>query len=118
MPSFSACELDELRARMSAFCAERAWEPFHTPRNLLLALVGEVGELAELFQWRGDAGAAPAGWPADQRAHLGQELSDVLLYLVRLADVCGVDLPAAARDKMALNALKYPAAAALWRLAR
>lgn len=105
---FTECDVDELRAAMSAFCAERAWQKFHTPRNLLLALVGEVGELSEIFQWRGDAGADPSLWSAEDRVHLGQELSDVLLYLVRLSDVCGIDLPAAARSKMAANAAKYP----------
>ena len=106
---FSACEVDELRAAMAEFCAARDWQPFHKPRNLLLALVGEVGELSEIFQWRGDAGADPALWSDADRLHLGQELSDVLLYLVRLSDVCGVDLTAAARAKMAANAVKYPA---------
>ena len=108
---FSAASLESLRADMSAFAGEREWDGFHTPRNLLLALTGEVGELAELFQWRGDAGAAPGlpGWNARDAEHLGEELSDVLLYLVRLADRCGVDLAAAAARKMALNRIKYPA---------
>ena len=110
MPSFSSCEVDELRQRMATFCAEREWGRFHTPRNLLLALVGEVGELAELFQWRGEPGAdAAASWSAADRVALEHELADVQLYLVRLADVCAVDLPAACRAKMARNAVKYPA---------
>lgn len=110
MPTFSPCELDELRQRMSSFCAEREWGRFHTPRNLLLALVGEVGELAELFQWRGEPGAdAAARWSEADRVALEHELADVQLYLVRLSDVLGVDLPAACRAKMARNAVKYPA---------
>lgn len=81
---------------MATFAEEREWGVFHTPRNLVLALVGETGELAEAFQWRGDAGAGPglAGWSAADARHVGEELSDVLLYLVRLSDRCGVDLGA------------------------
>lgn len=109
-----AVTLEDLRARLAAFAAERDWDQFHQPRNLVLALVGEVGELAELFQWRGDHGAPPglAGWSDADHVHLGEELSDVLLYLLRLADRCGVDLPTAALRKLKKNAEKYPAAEA------
>ena len=68
-----------------------------------------VAELAELFQWRGEVAPFLPGWSDADRVHLGEELSDVLLYLVRLADLCGVDLPAAALRKMRRNAEKYPA---------
>jgi dCTP diphosphatase len=54
---FASVTLEELRQRLARFAAEREWEQYHTPRNLMLALTGEVGELAELFQWRGDAKA-------------------------------------------------------------
>lgn len=72
--------------------------------------MGEVGELAELFQWRPDADAAPGlpGWSDAERARLGEEVSDVLLYLLQLADACGVDLVAAVPRKIAMNARKYP----------
>jgi dCTP diphosphatase len=102
--------LERLRGAMAAFVAEREWERFHTPRNVLLALVGEVGEVAELFQWRGEVPRGlDASWSAADREHLGEELSDVLLYLVRLADLSGIDLPSAALRKMRKNAEKYPA---------
>ena len=103
--------LEEVRRRIAAFAAERDWQQYHTPRNLLLALVGEVGELSEIFQWRGDAaaGAGLPGFSPAERAHLGEELSDVLLYLVRLSDACGVDLSAAVLAKLEKNAAKYPA---------
>ena len=102
--------LERLRGAMAAFVAEREWERFHTPRNVLLALVGEVGEVAELFQWRGEVPRGlDASWSAADREHLGEELSDVLLYLVRLADLSGIDLPTAALRKMRRNAEKYPA---------
>lgn len=74
-------------------------------------MVGEVGELSELFQWRKDEGAAPGlpGWTAAEREHLGEELSDVLMYLVQLADVCDVDLAEVVPKKIAKNAVRYPA---------
>ncbi|KAA8527873.1 hypothetical protein F0562_035258 [Nyssa sinensis] len=100
--------LDDLKKKMADFAKERDWDQFHSPRNLLLALVGEVGELSEIFQWKGEVPRGLPDWKEEEKQHLGEELSDVLLYLVRLSDICGVDLGEAALRKMELNALKYP----------
>ncbi|CAL9118918.1 unnamed protein product [Musa textilis] len=100
--------LESLRRKMADFARERDWEQFHSPRNLLLALVGEVGELSEIFQWKGEVPRGLPDWEEEEKQHLGEELSDVLLYLVRLSDICGVDLGKAALRKLELNALKYP----------
>ncbi|KUF76405.1 XTP3-transactivated protein [Phytophthora nicotianae] len=100
--------LESLRKRIADFADERDWNEFHTPRNLLLALNGEVGELCEIFQWKGEV-KNTADWSARDKEHLGEEISDVLIYLVRLADKCDVNLPAAVNDKIAKNARKYPA---------
>lgn len=108
-PGWTPTSLDHFRARMHAFADERDWHQYHTPRNLVLALVGEVGELSELFQWRGEVAPGLPEFSSDERQHVGEELADVLLYLVRLADRCGVDLAAAAEAKMEKNAAKYPA---------
>lgn len=70
--------------------------------------VGEVGELSEIFQWKGEVPRGLPDWKDEEKQHLGEELSDVLLYLVRLSDICGVDLGEAALRKIELNALKYP----------
>ncbi|XP_028769709.1 dCTP pyrophosphatase 1-like [Neltuma alba] len=101
--------LDLLKHKMAEFAKERDWERFHSPRNLLLALVGEVGELSEIFQWKGEVPKGLPDWKEEEKVHLGEELSDVLLYLVRLSDICGVDLGQAALRKVELNAVKYPA---------
>ncbi|PKI43611.1 hypothetical protein CRG98_035987 [Punica granatum] len=93
---------------MADFAKERDWDQFHSPRNLLLALVGEVGELSEIFQWKGEVPKGLPDWEEEEKVHLGEELSDVLLYLVRLSDICGIDLGKAALRKVDLNALKYP----------
>ena len=104
-------DVEALRLRIADFARERDWDQFHTPRNVLLAMVGEVGELSELFQWRGDAGCGVdlPSWSDADKTHLGEEMADVLLYLVRLADRCGVDLPAVAKAKLEKNKAKYPA---------
>uniref|UniRef100_A0A8C9VZS7 dCTP pyrophosphatase 1 n=1 Tax=Scleropages formosus TaxID=113540 RepID=A0A8C9VZS7_SCLFO len=108
--SFSAePSMEEIRRLQGEFTAERDWNQFHQPRSLLLALVGEVGELAELFQWRADAAEGLPGWTEAERERLEHELSDVLIYLLELAEKCRVDLPRAALRKMALNRAKYPA---------
>lgn len=70
--------------------------------------VGEVGELSEIFQWKGEVPKGLPDWKEEEKEHLGEELSDVLLYLVRLSDICGVDLGKAALRKVGLNAIKYP----------
>ncbi|KAJ6338835.1 hypothetical protein OIU76_008321 [Salix suchowensis] len=100
--------LEDLKKKMADFAKERDWDQFHSPRNLLLALVGEVGELSEIFQWRGEVARGLPDWKDEEKEHLGEELSDVLLYLVRLSDVCGVDLGKAAMRKLEVNAIKYP----------
>jgi NTP pyrophosphatase (non-canonical NTP hydrolase) len=84
-------------------------EGFHTPRNLVLALTGEVGELAEIFQWMSDEQVERIAADSERYTHVQEELADVLLYLVRLASVLKVDLNHAVVDKLMKNALKYPA---------
>ncbi|KAI4356312.1 hypothetical protein L6164_000344 [Bauhinia variegata] len=109
IPDSGPVTLDQLKQKMAEFAKERDWERFHSPRNLLLALVGEVGELSEIFQWKGEVPKGLPDWKEEEKVHLGEELSDVLLYLVRLSDICGIDLGKAALRKVELNAIKYPA---------
>lgn len=99
----------ELTRLMREFTEERDWARFHDPKSLLLALVGEVGELAELFQWVPADEAAESVEEAGRRQRVGEELADVLLYLVRLADVLGIDLMEAARAKQTSARAKFPA---------
>jgi dCTP diphosphatase len=96
----------DLRDRQRRFAAERDWQQFHAPKNLAIALSVEAAELLEHFQWLSEE--ASRRLPAADLAKVREELADVLLYLVRLADELGVDLAAAARDKIELNARKYP----------
>jgi dCTP diphosphatase len=102
-------DLGELRRGMRKFTDERDWGSFHDPKSVLLALVGEVGELAELLQWLPADEVTERAREAALKARLGEEMSDVLLYLVLLADVLDIDLAEAARAKLADNGRRYPA---------
>lgn len=101
-------DIQNLSVALDKFATDRNWEQFHSPKNLLLALTGEVGELAEIFQWLGDSEAQSAGEATATAQAVKDELADVLFYLVRLASVLKVDLNAAALQKLRSNALKYP----------
>jgi dCTP diphosphatase len=101
-------ELEDLRDQMRQFAQDRDWGKFHDPKSVLLALVGEVGELAELFQWLPAADARTLAASDPLRTRAGEEMADVLLYLVLLADVLGIDLGAAARSKMADSERRFP----------
>ena len=96
-----------LRDRLRQFVAERDWDKFHSPKNLAMALSVEAAELQEHFQWLSEAESARL--PPEKHAQVQDELADVLVYLVRLADKLDVDLLAAAAAKIEKNALKYPA---------
>ena len=98
----------ELRDRLRKFAAERDWDQFHSPKNLASALSVEAAELLEHFQWLTEA-ESKALPPAKVEA-VRDEMADVLIYLVRLADKLEVDLLAAAAAKIEKNEAKYPAA--------
>jgi len=98
--------LKRLSAQLDAFAAERDWDQFHNPKNLAMALAGEVGELIEHFQWLTPDEAA--NLPPATRDAVGLEAADVLLFLLRLCDKLDIDLAAAAHAKLELNAKKYP----------
>jgi NTP pyrophosphatase (non-canonical NTP hydrolase) len=97
-----------LNAQLARFAAARDWDQFHNPKNLAMALAGEAGEVLEHFQWLTPEQAA--NLPSETRAEVALECADVLLFLLRLADKLDIDLAAAARKKMVLNAKKYPVA--------
>ena len=93
---------------MRQFSAARDWGRFHDPKSVILALVGEVGELAELFQWLPAAQARSLAGAEPIRTRAGEEMADVLLYLVLLADVLGIDLATAASSKLAGAERRFP----------
>jgi dCTP diphosphatase len=98
--------LIELRDALRRFAADREWDQFHSPKNLAMALTVEAAELLEHFQWVTDASSESL--PPEQQARIREELADVLLYVIRLADKLGIELATAAAEKLKLNAQEYP----------
>lgn len=103
-------DLDGLARRLDAFAEARDWAQFHTPKNLVMALAGEVGELVAEFQWlTPDEAADVMRSDAEAAARIRAELGDVMIYLVRLATVLGVNLSDAANEKIDTNEKRYAA---------
>lgn len=118
--SSDAYSLEGLQKEISSFAIERDWEQFHTIKNLVLALVGEVGELAEIIQWKTDSEIQSEIDKTPEEKLLDviletesltnrveEELADILIYLLRISTVTNIDLIAAVKAKMELNAKRY-----------
>lgn len=101
-------EIRSIQEAIRSFVNERDWERFHRPSALALSIAVEVGELLELFQWRTDVEVSEALQSDDFRNAMSDEIADVLIYLLRLADVVGIDPVQAFLCKMDKNARKYP----------
>ena len=99
-------DIEALRNALRAFAAARDWDQFHSPKNLAMALAGEAGELLENFQWLTEEQSRNPS--PEVLSAAGEEIADVLLYLIRLSDKLGIDPIAAANAKMLANAQKYP----------
>lgn len=108
-PTTQLLDVGAIQAAQRAFVAERAWQCFHTPKNLAMALAGEAGELLELFQWLTAAESQAIMDEPRAAEAVRDEVADVVLYALRLADVLDIDLDAAVRAKLAKNEAKYPA---------
>jgi NTP pyrophosphatase (non-canonical NTP hydrolase) len=98
----SADDIAELQQELRAFARERDWERYHSARNLAALIASEAGELLALFRWDQDS-------VREQPERVRHELADVLLGVLRFADIAGIDVVAAAHEKLALNRAKYPA---------
>ncbi len=98
--------LECLRRRLAEFANDRDWQQFHSPKNLSMALIAEAAELVEHFQWLSEAQSLSLD--DRKRSQVRLELADILIYLIRTADQLGIDLIAAANDKIAINDERYP----------
>jgi dCTP diphosphatase len=101
-------DLDKVRRTLRNFAAERDWEKFHSPKNLSIALAVEAAELLEIFQWLSDRQADEVVVDAKIMQRVREELADVFIYSIRLADRLNIDVGQAIADKIAKNAVKYP----------
>jgi dCTP diphosphatase len=99
--------LEDLRSAIDAFIRERDWEQFHSPKNLAMALSVEVSEIVEHFQWLTDEQSR--NLPPEKLAELREEIGDVVIYLIELANKLGIDPVEAAKAKLEINSQKYPA---------
>ncbi|KAL7066346.1 hypothetical protein ACR3K2_32120 [Cryptosporidium serpentis] len=122
---------EEVRRLHDKFVEERFWSQFHTPRNVLLALVGEVGEICELFQWKSNVEIGLKDWSEKEKLEVAEEIAgktnyidinkfyslitndyfeftDATIYLIRLAHLCSIDISKAIKSKMGKNCMKYP----------
>ncbi|MFD4841251.1 nucleotide pyrophosphohydrolase [Achromobacter sp. NPDC058515] len=100
-------DLEQIRLAVRQFTAEREWQQFHSPKNLAMALAGEAGELVALFQWLSEDDSRRLS--AERLADAADEIADVQMYLVALADQLGIDIAEAVSGKMVKNARTYPA---------
>lgn len=104
----SSTPIADLKAAVQRFADERDWRQFHSPKNLAMALAAEAAELMEHFLWVDGAQSAALLEEPARAAQIREELADIFIYTMQFANISGIDLAAAAREKMALNALKYP----------
>ncbi|WP_305842466.1 nucleotide pyrophosphohydrolase [Photobacterium leiognathi] len=95
-----------LKQQLRAFAEQRNWDQFHTPKNLSMALSGEVAEITEIFQWLTPEQSEQLS--VEKKQQLEEEIADVMMYLVRLADKCDIDISDACQRKLAKNNEKYP----------
>ena len=104
MPS----ELEDLLRKIQAFSDERDWSQFHTPKNLILAATGEIGELAELLQWKNDQEVTEYLLSIHGKERISEEIADIAIYLIRLCQITNIDFLDAIQNKIKINEIKYP----------
>lgn len=101
-------DIRDLQDRLAEFAGERDWDQFHSPKNLSMALAAEAAELLEIFQWLTEEQSKGVTGDPGTLKSIQEELADIFIYLVRLADKLGIDLDKAVHEKIRLNELKYP----------
>lgn len=101
-------DVSALAIELDRFAQARNWQRYHSPKNLAMAVAGEVGELIEIFQWLTEEQSQEVARNPATAEHVRDELADVFIYLVRLSQALGVDLDEAVRAKMVKNGVKYP----------
>lgn len=100
-------DIKRIQSMLEQFAVERDWNQFHSPKNLVMALAGEVGELVELFQWVSERDSC--NFAHENRARVEEEIADVAIYLLQLCDKIDVSLESVVERKIEINAQKYPA---------
>jgi dCTP diphosphatase len=100
--------LSQIQASIEKFAQDRDWDQFHTPKNLIMAATSEMGELAEVLQWKSEEEVIAYLSSEEGKTRLSEEISDVMIYLLRLSQKADIDIIDSLRKKLAQNELKYP----------
>ena len=100
-------DIDNLKALLAKFAEDRDWDQFHSPKNLSMALSVEAAELLEHFQWLSEAESKELA--SEKSKEVSEEIADIQIYLIRLADKLNIDIDDAVRTKLKINSAKYPA---------
>jgi NTP pyrophosphatase (non-canonical NTP hydrolase) len=103
-------DIEDLQKKIREFVEERDWEKYHTPKNLVMALSGEVGELTEIFQWLSPEESSQIMSDEKKAIQIRHELADIFVYLLRLSEKLNVSFPEAVKEKLEINQIKYPVA--------
>ena len=99
---------ENLKVVSREFTRERDWDKFHSPKNLIMAMFKEIGELSEIFQWKDEKLSFKDNLDSDEIENIKDELSDILIYLIRISDVLDIDLISSSFNKIEKNNIKYP----------
>jgi NTP pyrophosphatase (non-canonical NTP hydrolase) len=105
----AASTIGNLKNLVRQFVEERAWQPFHSPKNLAMGIAVEAAELMECFLWLDLPASYEVARDQAKRAAIADEMADVFCYLLNMSNVLGIDLSEALAQKMVKNAQKYPA---------
>lgn len=100
-------KFEELSSRIARFCSERDWEQYHNPKNLSMAVAIEAAELMEIFQWLTPDESSKDSLSAAQKGKVEDEVADIIIYAIRMAQVLDIDLPGSVARKIEKNELKY-----------
>ncbi len=100
--------LREIKQMVSRFVEERDWLQYHDPKNLVMALMSEVGELADQFRWVNNSESHTLATSPDHADEVADELADIMMFAIEFASVCNIDISTAIASKLEKNAMRYP----------
>ena len=101
-------KFEKLKVIVREFTKQRDWEKFHSPKNLIMSLFKEIGELSEIFQWKKEELSFKNNLTTEEIENIKDELSDILIYLIRISDVLDIDIISSSFKKIEKNRVKYP----------
>ena len=100
--------LEEIKQMISGFVEERDWLQYHDPKNLVMALMSEVGELADQFRWVNNSESRSLATSPEHAEEVADELADIMMFAIEFASVCNIDISTAIASKLKKNAVRYP----------